>query len=129
MSSPNQLTEQQRASILKGHHSIRRREMVRYWLLSERDLEVVNDRRRQHNRLGLAAQLCLLRYAGWPLKPGELPPPNLLQFVAAQLAVDPVEIRQYHQRDRTRPEHVQWLARTYDLAAPPSSDRRYASGA
>jgi len=115
MSSPNQLSEQQRVSILKGHHAFRHREMVRYWMLSERDLEVVNERRRQHNRLGFAVQLCLLRYPGWPLKPGELPPPNLLGYVAAQLAVDAEEICEYPRRDRTRREHIQWLARTYDF--------------
>ena len=92
MSTSSQLTDQQRASILAGHRSFRRRKMVRYWSLSERDVAFVNERRRQQNRLGFAVQLCLPRYPGWPLKPGELPPENLPQYVSAQLAVDPIEI-------------------------------------
>jgi TnpA family transposase len=115
MSAANQLTDQQRSLILTGHHAFRRREMVRHWMLSEHDLEVVNERRQRHNRLGFAVQLCLLRYPGWPLKPGEIPPSNLLEYAAEQLCVDPEEITEYPKRDRTRREHVQWLARTYDF--------------
>ena len=73
----------------------------------------MNARRRRHNRLGFAVQLCLLRYPGWPLKPNETPPQNLLDYAAQQLGVDPEEIAEYPARDRTRREHVQWLARTY----------------
>ena len=92
MSAANQLTDRQRASILTGHYAFRRREMVRHWMLTERDLALVNERRRHHNRLGFAVQLCLLRYPGWPLKPGEMPPSNLLECVAEQLTVAPAEI-------------------------------------
>lgn len=116
MSTSSQLTDQQRASILGGHRSFRRREMVRYWSLSERDVAFVNERRRQQNRLGFAVQLCLLRYPGWPLKPGELPPENLLQYVSAQLAVDPIEILEYGKRDPTRVEHLRLLANTYGFS-------------
>ena len=56
MSAANQLTDRQRASILTGHYAFRRREMVRHWMLTERDLALVNERRRQHNRLGFAVQ-------------------------------------------------------------------------
>ena len=56
--------------------------MVRYWLLSADDIRRINERRREHNRLGFAVQLCLLRYPGWPLRAGEKPPSNLLEFVA-----------------------------------------------
>jgi TnpA family transposase len=103
MSTSSQLTDQQRASILAGHRSFGRREMLRYWSLSERDFVFVNELRRQQNRLGFAVQLCLLRYPGCPLQPGELPPENLLQFVSAQLAVDPIEILEYGKRDRKLP--------------------------
>ncbi len=84
-------------------------------MLSEYDLGLVNERRSRHNRLGFAVQLCLMRYPGWPLKPHELPPTNLLKYVADQLAVDPEEILEYPKRDRTRREHLQWLARTYNF--------------
>jgi Domain of unknown function (DUF4158) len=113
MSTSNQLTDPQRATILTGHHAFGRREMVRHWMLSQQDLDFVNERRRQQNRLGFAVQLCLLRYPGWPLKPDEIPPANLLQFVSEQLAVNPEEIREYAKRDATRVEHLRLLANAY----------------
>jgi len=41
-----------RSVILMGHRAFRRGEMVRHWMLSDHDLEVVNERRQRHNRLG-----------------------------------------------------------------------------
>jgi Domain of unknown function (DUF4158) len=113
MSASHQLTEQQRTRLLTGHHLLGRREMVRYWLLAEEDIRRINDRRREHNRLGFAIQLCVLRYPGWPLGPEEMPPANLLTFVAEQLNADATEIAEYAARDETRREHVQILCKEY----------------
>ena len=93
MSASQQLTEQQRTKLLTGHHLLRRREMVRYWLLEEEDIRRINARRKEHNRLGFAIQLCVLRYPDWPLRPDDRPPANLLKFVAEQLGADATEIR------------------------------------
>ncbi len=71
------------------------------------------ERRRDHNRLGFAVQLCLLRYPGWPLGPTEDPPQNLLKFVAEQLGTDPAEVAEYSRRPQTRTDHAQELARLY----------------
>jgi TnpA family transposase len=87
--------------------------MVRYWWLSEEDRYLIQERRRQPNRLGFAVQLCLLRYPGWPLGPGEDPPQNLLKFVAEQLSVDAAEVAEYSRRPQTRTDHAQELARLY----------------
>ena len=80
--------------------------MVRFWLLSPDDIRCINERRREHNRLGFAVQLCLLRYPGWPLKAGEQPPSNLLEFVAQQIDADPDEFGDYAAREQTRQEHI-----------------------
>ncbi|WP_258116200.1 DUF4158 domain-containing protein, partial [Bacillus thuringiensis] len=37
-----------------------------YYTFSKRDLEIINKRRREENRLGFAVQLAILRYPGWP---------------------------------------------------------------
>jgi len=87
--------------------------MVRHWLLSEEDRARIEERRRDHNRLGFAVQLCLLRYSGWPLGPTEDPPQNLLKFVAEQLGTDPAEVAEYSRRPQTRTNHAQELARLY----------------
>ena len=113
MSASQQLTEQQRTKLLTGHHLLRRREMVRYWLLGEEDIRRINARRKEHNRLGFAIQLCVLRYPGWPLRPADMPPANLLKFVAEQLGADATEIDEYAARDETRREHLQVLCKEY----------------
>ncbi len=87
--------------------------MVRHWFLSEEDRARIEERRRDHNRLGFAVQLCLLRYPGWPLGPTEDPPQNLLKFVAEQLGTDTAELAEYSRRSQTRTDHAQELARLY----------------
>jgi len=113
MSAPQQLTELQRNRLQTAHHSLPRREMVRYWLLSADDIRRIHERRREHNRLGFAVQLCLLRYPGWPLMVGEKPPSNLLEFVAQQIDADPDEFGDYAAREQTRQEHQGILAKEY----------------
>lgn len=38
-----------------------------YYTFSKRDLEIINKRRREENRLGFSVQLAFLRYPGWPV--------------------------------------------------------------
>ena len=113
MSASRQLTEQQRRKVLTGHRSLARWEMVRYWLFTKEDIRSINARRREHNRLGFAIQLCLLRYPGWALGPDETPPTNLVTFIAEQLGADAIEVGEYASRDQTRREHLQVLCREY----------------
>lgn len=107
--------------------------MIRHWLLSKQDLQLIQERRREHNRLGFAIQLCLLRYPGWPLGPDEIPPPNLLEFVAQQLGTDPGAIGAYPRWDETRREHFGLLCkalgyRTYQTSPLPSQLRAHLRG-
>ena len=44
-------------------------ELAHHWVLGDADLAVVGRRRRDHNRLGFALQLCALRYPGRPPRP------------------------------------------------------------
>jgi hypothetical protein len=121
MSARHQLTDSQRTKLLAGHHHFRRRERVRYWLLTPEELRRRQARRREHNRLGFAVQLCLLRYPGWPLSPDGRPPQNLLAFVAEQLGADTAEIDEYAARDQTRREHLQMLCQEYRFRSYGSS--------
>lgn len=63
-------------------------------------------RRRSHNRLGFAVQLCALRYPGSLLRPGELIPTVPLAFVAEQLQVAPEVLAEYATRGPTRYEQL-----------------------
>ena len=58
--------------------------LLRYYVLSVRDLAAVRQHRGDHNRLGFAVQLCYLRYPGRVLAENETAPAALLGMVAAQ---------------------------------------------
>lgn len=64
-------------------------EMATHYVLSPEDLALLRAKRRVLNRLGFAVQLCLLRFPGQGLGPGQQPPAALLDFVAGQLGIPP----------------------------------------
>src|SRR3546814_18607822 len=76
------------------------------WTLGTDDLRVIVSRRRPHNRLGFAIQLCALRYPGRLLRPGELIPHAPLAFVADQLDLDPRVLADYAVRGPTRHDQL-----------------------
>jgi hypothetical protein len=79
------LTEEQWARLLAPPTG--EREIVRYWTLSYEDLDLIFRKRSDHGRLGLALLLCYLRYPGRVLGAEEVPPVNLVSFVARQLGI------------------------------------------
>ena len=90
------------------------REIARYYTLSDKDLRVIRQHRRDHNRLGFSIQLCHLRFPGWPLKAGDEPPSKLLAYAARQLNVSPEVVHSYSRdRDTTRREHLLELQRDF----------------
>ncbi len=101
------LTEGQRDALLALPET--ETELVRYWTLSADDLRVIVSRRRPHNRLGFAVQLCALRYPGRLLRPGELIGHAPLAFVADQLDVAPDVLADYAVRGPTRYEQLDTL--------------------
>lgn len=80
--------------------------MARHYVFSPDDLALIRGKRRAGNRLGFAIQLCLLRFPGHILAPGEVPPAPMVAFVASQLGIAPALFADYAQRDETRREHV-----------------------
>ena len=97
------LTAAQRAALLALPTD--RAELARRYTLSEADLAIIGRRRRPRNRLGLALQLCALRYPGRLLRPGELIPHPTLAFVAEQIGAGPETLVDYAFRENTRYEH------------------------
>jgi hypothetical protein len=81
-------------------------EMARHYVLGTQDLALVRSKRRGMNRLGFAVQLCLLRYPGQGLGPGDHPPKAIIAFVADQIGVPPAAFADYAHRDQTRREHA-----------------------
>jgi TnpA family transposase len=81
-------------------------DLNRYYLLSESDLSLIAQRRGDENRLGMAVQMCLLRFPGQGLLPGANVPVWLIELVASQLRVDPSCWPRYSEREETRREHL-----------------------
>ena len=62
---------------------------------------------------GFALQLCVLRYPGRLLSPGEFVPPAVVGFIGRQLDLDGDELADYAVRSETRHEHLAELRRLY----------------
>lgn len=90
--------------------------LIQHWTLSTADLTTIERRRRSHNRLGFAVQLCALRYPGRLLRPGEVIPPNALRFVAEQIGAEPKAIAAYGARFQTRYQQLDALRATFGFS-------------
>lgn len=88
--------------------------LARHYLLSEDDLRLVQERRRDFNRLGYAVQLTVLKHLGRGLEQGEAPPQAVLAFLGEQLQVDPGCYGRYAAREPTRREHLGELCALFD---------------
>ena len=105
------LTDRQREALL--HLPVEQGELLRHYTLSDEDLGHIRQRRRAHNRFGFALQLCVLRYPGRVLAPGELIPAQVSDFIAAQLGLTSDDLLLYAAREETRHEHLADLRRIY----------------
>ena len=88
-------------------------DLIRHYTLSPADLAVIARRRRPHNRLGFAIQLCALRFPGRLLQPGEVVPREVLVFVADQLDLPPDVLADYAARPQTRYDQLDALYSVY----------------
>ena len=105
------LTERQRHTLLALPTD--EPSLLEHYTLAEDDLEHIRHRRRPHNRLGFALQLCALRYPGRLLSPGEVIPHEVLRFLARQLVLQADDLLAYASREETRHEHLAILRRIY----------------
>ena len=77
-------------------------DLIRAFTLTGADRDLVAIRRGAANRLGLALQLCALRYLGFVPRNLSAAPRSAACFVADQLKVSPDEIQSYARREKTR---------------------------
>lgn len=97
--------------------------LARHWVLGDAELRAIAGRRRPHNRLGFAIQLCALRYPGRLLRPGELIPPAALAFLGGQLAIEAEALARFAARGPTRYEQLGTLRDLFGFAPLSRPDR------
>jgi TnpA family transposase len=107
------LTPEQRKDFMTIPSTLSNWELAYYYTLSQDDIEVIKRRRRDHNRLGFAIQICLFRYPGWTLTDIKHIPDRVITYVAKQLQVDPNEYKHYADREQTKHEHMEEIRKHY----------------
>ena len=107
------LTADQRAELVKIPDEMSKQELEIYYTFSQYDLEVIKRHRRDHNRLGFAIQLSVLRYTGWSLTDVEPIPDYVIQYIAKQINANPDSFSLYAQRDATKHEHMEEIRQVY----------------
>jgi len=98
--------------------------LIRHYSLSAADRLEIDLRRREHNRLGFAVQLCVMRHPGRVLAAGEIPPRAMLKYVADQIGADPPVFPTYARREETRRDHIARLMSYLGVRSATSQDRR-----
>ena len=84
-----------------------------YYTFSQYDHEIINNHRRDYNRLGFAVQLALLRFPGWHLSDYKMIPNFLLNYIAKQVGAQADDFSLYTQRETTRWEHIEEIRQIY----------------
>jgi len=90
--------------------------LIRHWSLDDDDRRLLETRRRDDTRLGLALQLCALRYPGRLIQRGEVIPESALAFLAEQLAIEPEALTSFARRAPTRYEQLAVLRQHYGFS-------------
>ncbi len=100
--------------------------LIRHYSLSSADRLEIGLRRREHNQLGFAVQLCLMRYPGRVLATDETPPRAMLKYVAEQIGADAGTFALYARREETRRDHIARLMVYLAARSATGQDRRAA---
>lgn len=95
-----------------------------YFTFSKRDLEIVNKRRREENRLGFAVQLAVLRYPSWPYTHIKSIPDSVIQYISKQIGASPSSLSHYPQRENTLWDHLKEIRSEYDFVTFTLSEYR-----
>lgn len=80
-------------------------DLIRHYLLTGDDFDLIRTRRRAENHLGLAVHISLLRHPGQGWREDIMPPAELIAWLAEQLQVDVSVLDDYALRRNTRHEH------------------------
>src|SRR3954468_4681756 len=102
--------------------------IVRFYTFPPEDLALTRRGRRPANPLGFAGQLSYLRRPGRAIEAGEVPPGEVLAFVARQLGLAAASFADYGPRDQIRREHLRELETALGLRTFGLRDYRSLAG-
>jgi TnpA family transposase len=102
------LSDQERERYQSIPSNLSQEDLSRYCFLSNTDRQLISGMRRDHNRLGFALQLAVLRLMNHlPQEWYRKVPDNLVNYVARQLDInDPAILINYGNREKTVSEHL-----------------------
>lgn len=101
------LTTEQREYFYGVPEHMDERKILRYYTISDEELQIINRQRGAAYRLGCAIQIAYLRFPGRPLSTSEKVPDFIVHTIAKQLRILPSAIENYARgRDATRREHL-----------------------
>lgn len=86
-----------------------------YYTFSKRDLEVINKRRKEENRLGFAVQLAILRYPGWSYTHIQNIPESFIHYISKPIGSNPSWFSLYPQRKNTLWDHLKEIRSEYSF--------------
>ena len=88
------LTDEQKARYGQYYEEISDVQLARYFYLDKSDINFIQKRRGEQNRLGFALQLTSVRYLGTYIFDVNIIPNNVQDFVAKQLSITDLTILQ-----------------------------------
>ncbi len=98
-------------------------QLERYFYLDDRERQLVNRRRGNHNRLGFALQLCTVRFLGTFLTDPTNVPSSVVAYLAQQLSLANTDcLSRYLERATTAREHAVEIQKLYgyqNFGVPP----------
>jgi len=101
------LTQHERSQFDSISEDISQEDLAAYFTLTIQDKELIHQQRRDHNKLGFALQLCILRYLGFIINNITSLNSQIISHVAKQLQIRPQQLGNYGKRDQTRTDHTQ----------------------
>jgi TnpA family transposase len=121
------LTPEERLQYMQISPYLGEWELGTYFMFTQHDIDVIQQRRRDYNRLGFAVQLCVHRYLGWTLSDVKEIPESILRYIAKQIKVDAKEFKSYAQREATKYEHLEEIRKEYGYTTFTLSEYRMLS--
>ncbi len=98
-------------------------QLAKYFYLDNVDFNLIKERRGNHNRLGLALQLCTVRFLGTFLTDPTNVPVVVMEFLGKQLGINDTTSLSRYRNSETRWEHTALIKQSYeyqDFHAQPS---------